>query len=91
MQQSWKTLHRDPSTRARVHARHAQDDKGLGVRFGPIRFAPLRAGLRREEGFFSVLPNTYPSARKRASGTYVVSPFGAQSGLKPRPTAYGRE
>src|SRR5689334_11388039 len=32
------------------------------------RFA-LRDGLRRKEGSFSFLPSTYPSARKRASGT----------------------
>jgi len=33
------------------------------------RFAALRAGLRRKEGAFLLLPGAYSSARKRASKT----------------------
>jgi hypothetical protein len=38
-----RALHRDPSTRARVHARHAQDDSGVRVVFGT---AEARALIR---------------------------------------------
>jgi hypothetical protein len=37
-QQSRSTLHRDPSTRARVHARHAQDDNRTEPRVLRLRF-----------------------------------------------------